>query len=108
MMALQVGSSAYVTTQTIAQSCVAPVDSNQGYPKAGVEIGAGVHVKDSGGGPFVTQTYAAPLQSFATALQWGYPADAVTTPVLTPLATSLGLPAPTALTAAFFPPNVAP
>lgn len=85
-----------------AQACVPVVDAAQGYPKAGVEVGGGLHVKDAGGGPFVTQTYWVPLKH-PTLAQWAYLADGVTTPLLAPNAVALGLPVPISLDATWTP-----
>jgi hypothetical protein len=74
--------------QASAQALVAPVDTALGYPKAGVDVGSGIHVPPA---QSRTQTYAQP--SLVSA-QWWYPADTNTLPVLTPLTVTLGLPAP--------------
>jgi hypothetical protein len=91
---------AYIfSTQAGAQACQTAVDSALGYPKVGIEVGGGIHVKDPNtGGPFVTQTYAQVLKH-PTLPQYAYPADATSTGILSPNAVSLGLPAPTALDA---------
>lgn len=85
-----------------AQACAPVVDAAQGYPRAGVEVGGGAHVKDVSGGPFVTATYAQPIKH-PTLAQWAYLADAVTTPALAPQAATLGLPAPVPLDATWTP-----
>jgi hypothetical protein len=85
-----------------AQACAPVVDAQQGYPRPGVEVGGGAHVKDAGGGPFVTATYAVPIKH-PTLAQWAYLADAISTPALTPQAVALSLPAPTSLDATWFP-----
>lgn len=89
---------AYIfSTQAGAQACQTQVDAALGYPKAGVEVGGGIHVKDPNtGGPFVTQTYNNVLKH-PTLAEWAYPTDATATAILAPNAVALGLPAPTAL-----------
>jgi hypothetical protein len=87
------------TSLASAQACQAAVDAALGYPRVGVNVGAGVHVP-----PFTTQTYAAPVQNFADAAQWAYVADGITSPVLAPNAVTLGLPAPTAIAATWYAP----
>ena len=87
-----------------AQACAPVVDTNQGYPKAGTEVGGGLHAKDVGGGPFKTVTYWVPLQH-PTLPQWAYLADSVTTPALTPQAIALGLPIAVTLDATWTPTN---
>ena len=90
---------AYVfTTHAAAQACATPVDAACGYPCAGTNIGGGVHVVPT----FVTQTYAVPI-AHPTLPLWAYPADAVTMPVLGPMATALALPAATTLDATWTP-----
>jgi hypothetical protein len=83
-----------------AQAWAAAVDTQQGYPRVGVEVGDGRHVKDIGGGPFVTQTYAAILAHPSQPL-WAYPSDTVTAPALVG---ATALPVPIALDSTWFPP----
>jgi len=60
------------TKQSDAQALQAQVDASLGYPKAGVNVGGGVHAPPE---QSVTLTYAVPqLLDDGT---WGYPIDAV-------------------------------
>jgi hypothetical protein len=63
-----------------AQVVQAQVDAALGYPKAGVDVGGGVHVPPS---QSITTTYMQPVP-LAT-VGYGYPVDAVIAPVLTAL-----------------------
>jgi hypothetical protein len=74
--------------QASAQACAAPVDTALGYPKAGVDVGQGIHVPPA---QSRTITYAAPALLSG---QWWFPADTITTPILAPNAVALGLPVP--------------
>jgi hypothetical protein len=76
------------TLQASAQALVAPVDTALGYPKAGVDVGAGRHAPPA---QSRTQTYATPALLSG---QFWYPADTNTLPILTPLTVTLSLPAP--------------
>ena len=91
------------TDQTKANALPPIVDARQGYPKAGVNVGGGIHVTPT----FVTQTYAQVLANPTTGTSWAYPADAVVVPVVGPSAITLGLPAPAALDATWTPSAVA-
>jgi hypothetical protein len=85
------GSFYVLAIEATAASLQASVDAEQGYPKAGVNVGGGIHMS----GPFVTQTHAFPLQH-PTLAEWAYPADGVTVPIV---GATIGLPAPSALDA---------
>lgn len=85
------GGNYYVTgTQATAQAWSATVDAAQGYPKAGTDVGGGIHVPPD---QSVTQRYG-PTYQHPTLSQWAYLADAVTIAAL--LATA-GKPVPIAL-----------
>lgn len=75
-----------------ANSCQAAVDTALGYPKAGVDYNGGLHAPPA---QSVTTTYAQVQVHPQNALEHIYPADAVTTPILTvgPTAVLLGVPA---------------
>jgi hypothetical protein len=88
-------------TQAAAQACQAAVDAHIGFPVAGHDVGPGAHAPAA---QSRTTTYSVPFQN-ATTLQWGYLADATTTPILAPQAVALGLPAPVAVDATWYPPN---
>lgn len=95
---------AYVfATQASAQACESVVAASLGYPLIGVEVGGGNHVKDPvTGGAYETRVYFVPRQH-PTLLTWAYIADANSAAALAPHATALGLPAPVALDATWFP-----
>jgi hypothetical protein len=88
---------AYVTaTQANALSWQATVDASQGYPKAGVDVGAGIHVPPA---QSITLTYFVPFEH-PTLAEWAYLADAVSSPALVGAS---ALPIPTLLDATWFP-----
>lgn len=95
---------AYVFSNQSSANQLGPiVDGNQGYPKAGFNIGGGVHVVPL----FVTQRYADVL-AHPTLPEWAYPADAITQPALTTASATttltqkgIVLPAPVALDTAW-------
>lgn len=88
---------AYVTaSQATATSWQGTVDGNMGYPKAGVDIGGGVHAPPD---QSVTTTYAVPFKHPVLS-QWAYLSDAVTDGVL--IARN-GVPAPAQLAQGWFP-----
>jgi hypothetical protein len=90
---------AYVfPTLAAAQACIPIVDASLGYPKAGVNVGGGIHVSPL----FVTLTYATVL-AHPTLPEFAYPADAVSTPILVPKTAQLGLPATTQLDTSWIP-----
>lgn len=91
----------YVYTTQAAAAALAPVvDASLGLPKAGVDVGGGIHVPLA---QSVTTTYFKPIQNFANALQWAYVADGVVTPIVGPNAVPLNLPAPTTLLSTWWP-----
>jgi hypothetical protein len=75
------------------------VNTAKGYPLAGTDIGGGVHVPPS---QSVTTRWA-PIWQHPTLTQFAYQADATVVGVVGPNAITLGLPAPAALDATWFP-----
>jgi len=90
---------AYVfASQAAAQACADAVDAQLGYPKAGTNVGSGVHVAPA----FVTQTYQTVIAHPTLAL-WAYPSDAVNGPALAANAITLSLPTVQTLDATWTP-----
>jgi hypothetical protein len=76
------GGSYYVTPiQATALAWAASVDTAQGYPKAGVDIGGGVHVPPA---QSLTVRYAG-IYQHPTLPLWAYLSDAITSPAITSL-----------------------
>jgi hypothetical protein len=85
----QPGGNWYVTsTQANASSWASTVDTAQGYPKAGVNIGGGQHCSVAEG---TTKHYGPSLQH-PTLQLWAYISDSTTVPLLVG-ATALPVPA---------------
>jgi hypothetical protein len=90
---------AYVyATQLAAQACGTAVDTSVGYPKAGINVGGGIHVTP----PFVTQTHFVAFKH-PTLTEWAYLSDSVTDPILQAQAIALALPIATTLDSTWFP-----
>lgn len=85
-----------VTGQASASALQSAVDAQLGLPKAGVNVGGGIHVTPL----FVTLTYAQPIQN-KSSLQWAYLADPTTQAALA--AAAVAAPAPVALDATWTP-----
>lgn len=101
-VSLPVPQNVYVfATQAKAQACQAAVDAAMAMPHPGVNAGSGAHAPAN---QSATVTYFVPVQNPNT-LQWGYLADANTTPILTPLAATLNLPAPSPYDSTWNPPG---
>jgi hypothetical protein len=86
------------TTLAGAQAVGAVVDPALGYPKAGVNVGGGVHVTPL----FVTQTYWIPIKH-PTLTQWAYISDGNVDPIVAANLVALGSPVSVVLPATWFP-----
>lgn len=90
----------YVFTATVAAFRVAAaVDEAGGYPKAGIDIGGGVHVPPDAS---VTTGYAAVLQH-PSGTKWAYQADSVVVPIVGPNAIQYDLGVAAPLDATWYP-----
>jgi hypothetical protein len=79
-------------TQSLVSAWATTVDASQGYPRAGVDIGGGLHVSVLDG---TTYRYASVYQH-PTLSMWAYLSDATT---VAALAATAGKPIPTQLDA---------
>lgn len=95
---------AYVwTTQATALTAQSTLDTDAGYPKAGVDIGGGIHAPPS---QSITAHYQAVWQH-PTLLEWAIMIDGTVSANAVSLSAAIGtaLPVPTTLDATWFPPS---
>ena len=78
------------------------VDAAMGYPRAGLDIGGGIHVPAA---QSVTQTYFSPIKH-PTLSEWAYVYDSEVAGIVGPNAVGWGLPAPVTLDATWFPSGI--
>jgi hypothetical protein len=89
----------FTTVQDAAFKVAAAVDEAGGYPRAGTDIGGGVHVPPDAS---ITTGYAAVLQHPSGA-KWAIQADGVVTPIVGPNAIQYGLPVAAPLDGTWYP-----